>query len=43
MVLSTEEPVTQDLCIEIVRGLEKQRWMLLAHLSKHASTSGGGG
>jgi hypothetical protein len=39
---SAEEPVTQDLYIEIVRGIEKQRWMLLAHLSQPAPTGNGG-
>jgi starvation-inducible DNA-binding protein len=29
---SNEDLVTQDLYIEIARGIEKQRWMLLAHL-----------
>ena len=27
-----DELVTQDLCIEIIRGLEKRAWMLAAHL-----------
>ena len=40
---SAEEPVTQDLYIEIARGIEKQRWMLLAHLAQPAPTSNGGG
>lgn len=31
---STEEPVTQDLYIELGRTFEKQRWMLLAHLPR---------
>jgi starvation-inducible DNA-binding protein len=31
---STEDPVSQDLYIEIARGIEKQRWMLLAHLAE---------
>jgi starvation-inducible DNA-binding protein len=33
MTASAEEPVTQDLYIEIARGIEKHRWMLLAHLT----------
>ena len=33
IVASAEEPVTQDLYIEIARAIEKQRWMLLAHLA----------
>jgi starvation-inducible DNA-binding protein len=37
---SVEEPVTQDLFIEVARGIEKQRWMLLAHLSQVSSTTG---
>jgi starvation-inducible DNA-binding protein len=40
---STEEPVTQDLYIEIARGIEQQRWMLLAHLTQPSSTGSGGG
>jgi starvation-inducible DNA-binding protein len=40
---SAEEPVTQDLYIEIARGIEKQRWMLLAHLARPAPKSSGGG
>jgi starvation-inducible DNA-binding protein len=40
---SAEEPVTQDLYSEITRGIEKQRWMVLAHLSQHAPKSSGGG
>ena len=43
IVLSTEEPVTQDLCIEIVRGIEKQRWMLLAHVAQRVPPNSGGG
>ena len=39
---SAEDPVTQDLYIEIARGMEKQRWMLLAHLSRQAPNSGDG-
>jgi starvation-inducible DNA-binding protein len=32
IALATDEAVTEDLYIEITRGIEKQRWMLLAHL-----------
>ena len=39
---STEEPVTQDLYIEIARGIEKQRWILLAQLAHPLSKSSGG-
>ena len=28
------EPATQDLYVELARGLEKQRWMVLAHLAR---------
>jgi starvation-inducible DNA-binding protein len=34
---TAEEPTTQDLYVEISRGLEKQRWMLLAHLAGRRS------
>ncbi len=27
------EPVTQDVYVEVTRGIEKQRWMLRAHLA----------
>ena len=37
---SGEEPVTEDVYIEIARGIEKQRWMLLAHLSGQPLNSG---
>jgi hypothetical protein len=40
---SAEEPVTQDLYIEIAGGIEKQRWMLLARLAQPSSTRTGGG
>lgn len=36
-----DELVTQDLCIEIVRGLEKRAWMLAAHLEFSEGTPGG--
>ena len=32
MEASAEEPATQDVYTEIVRGIEKQRWMLRARL-----------
>jgi starvation-inducible DNA-binding protein len=28
---TSQDPVTQDLYIDIARGIEEQRWMLLAH------------
>jgi starvation-inducible DNA-binding protein len=31
---SAEEPATQDLFTEVLRGIEKQRWMLAAHLER---------
>ena len=34
MTETADEPATQDVYIEIVRGIEKQRWMLQAHLSR---------
>lgn len=34
IALSTEEAATQDVYIEVTRGVEKQRWMLLAHLTR---------
>ena len=37
---SGEEPVTEDVYIEIARGIEKQRWMLFAHLSGQPLNSG---
>ncbi len=33
MEASTDEPATQDVYVEILRGIEKQRWMLQAHLA----------
>ena len=33
MDVSAEEPATQDVYIEVVRGIEKQRWMLQSHLA----------
>jgi starvation-inducible DNA-binding protein len=32
------EPATQDVYIEVVRGIEKQRWMLQAHLARRSSS-----
>ena len=34
IALSVDEAATQDVFIEITRGIEKQRWMLLAHLER---------
>jgi starvation-inducible DNA-binding protein len=31
---TSDEPATQDLYVELARGLEKQRWMVLAHLAR---------
>jgi starvation-inducible DNA-binding protein len=36
---STQEPVTQDVYIEIARGIEMQRWMLLGHLAQPSQAS----
>ena len=33
--------ITQDLYIGVVRGVEKQRWMLQAHLAGYSSSDGG--
>ena len=33
---AADEPITQDLYIEVAQGLEKQRWMLRAHLARPA-------
>ena len=30
-----DEAATQDVYVEVVRGIEKQRWMLQAHLARH--------
>jgi starvation-inducible DNA-binding protein len=38
---TAEEPVTQDLYVEIARAMEKQRWMLLAHLTGPQGAGGG--
>jgi starvation-inducible DNA-binding protein len=34
MDTTASEPATQDVYIEVVRGIEKQRWMLQAHLAR---------
>jgi starvation-inducible DNA-binding protein len=34
---TADEMATQDVYIEIVRGIEKQRWMLQAHLARRAA------
>jgi starvation-inducible DNA-binding protein len=34
LVEAADEPVTQDVYIEVARGIEKQRWMLQAHLPR---------
>jgi DNA-binding ferritin-like protein len=34
MDASADEAATQDVYIEVVRGIEKQRWMLQAHLAR---------
>jgi starvation-inducible DNA-binding protein len=39
---STEEPVTQDVYIEIARGIEKQLWMLQAQMPQHPPNTNGG-
>jgi starvation-inducible DNA-binding protein len=35
MDAAADEAATEDVYIEVVRGLEKQRWMLQAHLVRH--------
>lgn len=37
MAETVDEAATQDVYVEIVRGVEKQRWMLQAHLVHRAS------
>jgi starvation-inducible DNA-binding protein len=37
MLESADEPATQDVYIEVVRGIEMQRWMLQAHLASRPS------
>jgi starvation-inducible DNA-binding protein len=41
MNTTASEPATQDLYIEVVRGIEKQRWMLQAHLARRLSSDRG--
>ena len=36
MESTASEPATQDVYIEVVRGIEKQRWMLQAHLARRS-------
>lgn len=31
---SADEPATQDIYVEVLRGIEKQRWMLQSHLAR---------
>jgi starvation-inducible DNA-binding protein len=38
MNTTADEPATQDIYIEIVRGIEKQRWMLQAHLARRSGS-----
>ena len=38
---TASEPATQDVYIEVVRGIEKQRWMLQAHLARRSSSDRG--
>jgi len=40
ITLSADEPATQDLYVEVTRGVEKQRWMLLAHLERRGGNGG---
>ena len=37
MDTSADDLATQDAYIEVVRGIEKQRWMLQAHLDRRSS------
>jgi starvation-inducible DNA-binding protein len=39
---TAQEPVTQDVCIEIAGGIERQIWMLRAHLPQHPPNTDGG-
>jgi DNA-binding ferritin-like protein len=34
MDASADEAATQDLYIDVVRGIEKQRWMIWSHLQR---------
>ena len=36
MAETAAEPATQDVYIEVTRGIEKQRWMLQAHLARRS-------
>jgi starvation-inducible DNA-binding protein len=38
MDATAAEAATQDIYIEVVRGIEKQRWMLQAHLARRSSS-----
>jgi len=38
---TSQEPVTLDQYINIARGVEKQRWMLLAHMPRQESNGRG--
>ncbi len=38
MEATASEPATQDVYIEVVRGIEKQRWMLQSHLARRSSS-----
>ena len=42
MDTTASEPATQDVYVEVVRGIEKQRWMLQAHLARRLSDSRNG-
>jgi DNA-binding ferritin-like protein len=41
MEAAASEPATQDVYIEVVRGIEKQRWMLQSHLARRSSSGPG--
>ena len=41
MDATASEPATQDVYIEVVRGIEKQRWMLQAHLARRTPSDRG--
>jgi starvation-inducible DNA-binding protein len=41
MDTNADEAATQDVYIEVVRGIEKQRWMLQAHLTRRAGADHG--
>jgi DNA-binding ferritin-like protein len=40
MAAGANEAARQDVCIDVVRGIEKQRWMLQAHLAGQRSGDG---